>query len=246
MEHNITRRQAVKAVTAGSVVALASSVAASAEAEQDHELVRLDAEWGAAIKAALETSYDADVFAASLPEWIRKGPRLQHGEKYGDEPYYIRTDDDLERILRNMAISLEETEEKVATLSPQHRRNFEAFLRDYSGPKNRKEQQAIHDNLKNEWESAKAAHQAAVEKSGHPALVAKSDVAWERLKEIEELVALTPAKGITGMGVKTRLMEYYLRDFEYAETDITGLIMHSLMRDLEIESIYPIYAEREA
>ena len=58
-------------------------------------------------------------------------------------------------------------------------------------------------------------------------------MAWNRVREIEERYISTPAHGPTGYAVKVRLLESWLRDYEYAEKEVSGRILASLMRDLQ-------------
>ena len=239
MEKNITRRGAAKAIAMGAASAIIAPKAL-ANVDADAELTRLEKSWLDALEAANQASYSADDLWFSLPEWIRKGPRLEAGKGADGTPLYITSDDMLEKELRFRSVSAEVIADKIAALPKEHREEAsnKKIIKDWPGPNTYAEHKAKCDALRSDWETRKAEHQKAVEASGHPGLEKKARDAWGLVSQIETDIANTPAQGITGIAIKVRLFEWFIRDFEYGGAGDDGndvQLMYGILRDLRTD-----------
>ncbi len=239
MSKTITRREAAKAVAIGSVAALVAP-AALAASNPDADLVRLEVDFLAALRAACDVGTRVDEYDVH-PE-IKFGPRIQVGE-YNGHPRYATDDESVEAKIQEWVASADEAERRDAERDEQSREILNCALeiarkRGHLGKilsPDEKRQRAL--SYRPAWQQIKEAHAIAIAQTDLPRLRAEHDAAWERVREIEELFVSTPAHGMTGVAVKIRYLESELRSFEYDEGAMTGRVLASLMRDLRADSL---------
>lgn len=235
MQESVNRRDAVR-VAAIACASVFIPGTALADRNPDAALVQIEANYLAALEAACDASGRVDEYDA--PSEIKFGPRIQIREHNG-YPGYAYDDAEVEEAIGHWLAEADADEKREAEMNKQVRELVQR-AREVAQERGRigtilspEEKRSRALAYRPAWEQIKRDHAAAIAKTDLPRLEAEVEVAWNRVREIEERYISTPAHGPTGYAVKVRLLESWLRDYEYAEKEVSGRILASLMRDLQ-------------